>query len=267
MNRSLTRPLAVVTGASNGIGYELAKQFAQNGFDLLVTATGPSINEVAQAFEELGAKVDTVQTDLATYDGVETLYREIQATGRPVDAIALNAGVGVGGEFAHETALKDELNLINLNVVSTVHLAKRVVKDMVDRGQGRILFTSSIAALMPGPFEAVYAASKAFIQSFAEGIRNELKDTGVTVTSLMPGPTDTNFFDRAEMDDTKAGAKKKDDPAEVAKQGFEALMAGKDAVIAGSLMTKLQGKVSQVLPDTLNAELHRQLTEPGSANK
>ena len=204
---------------------------------------------------------------MATYDGVEALYGKIQATGRPVEAIAINAGVGVGGEFAHETDLKDELNLINLNVVSTVHLAKRVVKDMVDRGKGRILFTSSIAALMPGPFEAVYAASKAFIHSFAEGIRNELKDTGVTVTSLMPGPTDTNFFHRAGMDDTKAGAKQKDDPADVAKQGFEALMAGKDAVIAGSLMTKLQGNVSKVLPNTIASEQHRKLAEPGSANK
>lgn len=157
--------------------------------------------------------------------------------------------------------------MINLNVVSSVHLAKRIVKDMVARGEGRILFTSSIAALMPGPFEAVYAASKAFIHSFAEGIRNELKETGVTVTSLMPGPTDTNFFHRAGMDDTKAGAKRKDDPAEVARQGFEALMAGQDAVIAGSPMTKLQGNVSKVLPDPLNAEQHRQLTEPGSANK
>lgn len=267
MNRSWTRPLAVVTGASNGIGYELAKQFAQNGFDLLVTATGTSINEAAQAFNQLGATVDTVQADLATYDGVETLYRAIQAAGRPVDAIAINAGIGVGGEFAHETDLKDELNLINLNVVSSVHLAKRVVKDMVARGKGQILFTSSIAALMPGPFEAVYAASKAFIHSFAEAIRNELKDTGVTVTSLLPGPTDTNFFHRAGMDDTKAGVEKKDDPADVAKQGFEALMAGKDQVIAGSPMTKLMGGVSQVLPDTLTAEQHRQLTEPGSANK
>ncbi|MEG4408692.1 SDR family NAD(P)-dependent oxidoreductase [Microcoleus sp. MON2_D5] len=267
INSSLTRPLAVVTGASNGIGYELAKQFAQNGFDLLVTATGASINEAAQAFEGLGAKVETVQADLATYDGVETLYNQIKATNRPVDAIAINAGVGVGGDFARETDLKDELNLINLNVVSSVHLAKRVVKDMVDRGQGRILFSSSIAALMPGPFEAVYAASKAFIHSFSEALRNELKDTGVTVTSLMPGPTDTNFFHRAEMDDTKAGADKKDDPAEVAKQGFEALMAGKDNIIAGSLKTKILANASKVLPDTVNAELHSLLTEPGSANQ
>jgi len=267
MNSSLTRPLAVVTGASNGIGYELAKQFAQNGFDLLVTSTGPSINEAAIAFEKLGAQVETVQADLATYDGVETLYNKIKATGRSVDAIAINAGVGVGGDFARETDLKDELNLINLNVVSSVHLAKRVVKDMVDCHQGRILFTSSIAALMPGPFEAVYAASKAFLHSFSEALRNELKDTGVTVTSLMPGPTDTNFFHRAQMDDTKAGADRKDDPAMVAKQGFEALMAGKDSIVAGSLKTKLMGTVSKVLPDTAKAEGHRQLTEPGSGNK
>ncbi|WP_341530956.1 SDR family NAD(P)-dependent oxidoreductase [Nostoc sp. UHCC 0302] len=267
MNSLVTRPLAVVTGASNGIGYELAKQFAQNGFDLLVTATGSSINETAQAFEDLDTKVETVQADLTTYDGVETLYNQIKATGRPVEAIAINAGVGVGGDFARETDLKDELNLINLNVVSSVHLAKRVVKDMVERGKGRILFTSSIAALMPGPFEAVYAASKAFVHSFSEGLRNELKDTGVTVTALMPGPTDTNFFHRAGMDDTKVGESQKDDPAIVAKQGFEALMAGKDDVIAGSLKTKLQGAVSKVLPDTVNSELHRQLTEPGAGNK
>ncbi len=261
-----TRPLAVVTGASNGIGYELAKQFAGHGFDLVVTATGSSINEAAHEFERLGAKVETVQADLATYEGVETLYNKIKQTNRPVDAIAINAGVGVGGEFARETDLKDELNLINLNIVSSVHLAKRVVKDMVDRGQGRILFTSSIAALMPGPFEAVYAATKAFLRSFAEAIRNELKDTGVTVTALMPGPTDTNFFHRAEMDDTKAGTSKKDDPVEVAKQGFEALMAGKDEVVAGSLMTKIQGAVTQVLPETVKSELHRKLSQPGSAN-
>jgi short-subunit dehydrogenase len=267
MNSSLTRPLAVVTGASNGIGYELAKQFAQHNFDLLVTATGPSINEAAQAFEKLGAQVETVEADLATYEGVETLYNKIKATGRSVDAIAINAGVGVGGDFARETDLKDELNLIELNVVSSVHLAKRVVKDMVDRGQGRILFTSSIAALMPGTFEAVYAASKAFIQSFSQALRNELKDTGVTVTALMPGPTDTNFFHRAEMDDTKVGADKKDDPAEVAKQGFEALMAGQDQIIAGSLKTKIMGAASKILPDPLKAEVHRQLTEPGSAKK
>ena len=267
MTNISSRPLAVVTGASSGIGYELAKQFAQNGFDLLIAAEDDKINQVAPDFAAWGAKVQVVQVDLATYDGVEKLYGEIQASNRPVEAIAINAGVGVGGDFARETDLRDELNLIQLNVVSTVHLAKRVVKDMVARNGGRMLFTSSIAALMPGAFEAVYAASKAFIQSFAEAIRNELKDTGVTVTALMPGPTDTNFFHRAGMDDTKAGAGKKDDAAQVAKQGFEALMAGKDAVLAGSPMNKIQGAVSKILPDPMVAEQHRKLAEPGSANK
>lgn len=265
MTSSLNRPLAVVTGASSGIGYELAKQFAQNGFDLLITATGSSLDEAAQAFRELGVQVETVKADLSTYDGVETLYSHIKAIGRPVDAIAINAGVGIDGAFT-QTDLKDELKVIDLNIVSSVHLAKRVVKDMVDRGAGKILFTSSIAALMPGPFYAVYAASKAFLRSFSQALRNELKDTGVSVTALMPGPTDTNFFQRAEMEDTKAGSDQKDDPAEVAKQGFEALMAGKDEIIAGSLLTKVEGAVSQVLPETLKSEVHRQLTKPGSAN-
>lgn len=261
---SSSRPLAVVTGASSGIGYELAKQFAQNGFDLLVTSTGAGIDEAAPAFEQLGAKVKTVQADLATYDGVESLYNQIQALGQPVDAIAINAGVGVGGEFI-KTDLQEELNLIELNVASTVHLAKRVVKDMVARGTGKVLFTSSIVSQMPSPFQAVYAASKAFVHSFSEAIRNELKDTGVTVTALMPGATETNFFDRAGLEDTRVGSDKKDDPAEVAKQGFEALMAGKDAILAESLKTKVQGAMGSILPDTVTAELNRKLNEPRSA--
>jgi uncharacterized protein len=260
------RPLAVVTGASSGIGYELAKQFAKNGFDLLITSTGERIETVAEAFELLGAKVETVQADLATYDGVETLYKQIQAAGKPVEAIAINAGVGVGGAFV-ETDLQAELNVIELNIASSVHLAKRVVPDMVARHQGRILFTSSIASQMPGPFQAVYAASKSFVHSFSQALRNELKDSGVTVTALMPGATDTNFFDRAGLEDTKVGQQdKKDDPAEVARMGFEALMDGKDSVLAESLITKVAGLVGKVLPDPLKAEMHRKMSEPGSSN-
>ena len=261
-----TRPLAVVTGASSGIGYELAKQFAKNGFDLLITSTGGRIDTVAEAFEQLGAKVETVQADLATYDGVETLYQQIQATGKPVEAIAINAGVGVGGAFI-ETDLQAELNVIELNIASSVHLAKRIVPDMVARHQGRILFTSSIASQMPGPFQAVYAASKSFVHSFSQALRNELKDSGVTVTALMPGATDTNFFDRAGLEDAKVNKAPKDDPAEVARMGFEALMDGKDSILAESLLTKVAGTVSKILPDSLKAELHRQMSEPGAANK
>jgi uncharacterized protein len=259
------KPLAVVTGASSGIGRELAVQFAEHGFDLVVAAEDTGINDAARDFETLGAGVTPVQVDLATAEGVEALYAAIVGTGREVDAIALNAGVGVGGPFI-ENDLDDEINLINLNIVGTVHLAKLVVRDMVERGEGRVLFTSSIAALMPGSFQAVYNASKAFVQSFSEALRNELKDTGVVVTALQPGATETNFFHRAGLDDTRVGASKKDDPADVARQGFEALMDGKDHVIAGSLKTKLQGAVSKVLPETVNAEQHRKMAEPGSAD-
>ena len=265
MDQTSTRPLAVVTGASSGIGYELAKQFAQNGFDLLIAAEDQGLADAAQTLQGMGAAVESVTVDLAEYDGVETLYEKIQSSGRPVEAVAINAGVGVGGDFARSTDLRAELKLIDLNVKSSVHLAKRIVKDMIARGQGRILFTSSIAATMPAPFLAVYGASKAFVQSFSEALRNELKDTGITVTALMPGPTETNFFHRAGMEDTKVGASKKDDAAEVARQGFEALMAGKDHIVAGSFKNKVQATAAHVLPDTVTAEQHRKQTEPGSA--
>lgn len=267
MDNGRNRPLAVVTGASSGIGFELAKQFAVNGFDLLITAQSERITEAARSLEGLGANIETVQADLADYDGVETLYQKIKSAGRPVEAIAINAGVGVGGDFAQETELEHELNLIRLNVISPVHLTKRVVKDMLQQGRGRILFTSSIAGTMPAPFEAVYGASKAFLTSFAQAIRNELKDTGVTVTALMPGATETEFFHRAGLDDTKIGISKKDDPAEVARDGFEALMAGDDHVVAGSFKNKLQAAAGHLMPDTAVAEMHRKQSEPGSAKK
>ncbi|EAU66577.1 SDR family NAD(P)-dependent oxidoreductase [Stigmatella aurantiaca] len=260
------RPLAVVTGASSGIGYELARQFVQNGFDVLIAAEDDGITEAARSLVG-GGRVESVKVDLARYEGVEALYAKIQSLGRPVDAIAINAGVGVGGDFARQTRLEDELNLISLNVTSSVHLAKRVSKDMAQRRSGRILFTSSIAALMPAPFEAVYGASKAFIQSFSESLRNELADVGVTVTALLPGPTETNFFHRAGMDDTRVGQQEKDDAGEVARQGFEALMAGKDKVVAGSLKNRAMAAAVQVIPDTASAQLHRKLSEPGSGTK
>jgi short-subunit dehydrogenase len=220
------RQFAVITGASSGIGLELARVFAENGFELLVTSGSKKIERAADGLRDSGVDVTEVEADLATYDGVEKLWAAIQAAGRPVDAIAINAGVGVGGDFARETNLDDELNLIRLNVTSTVHMAKRVLKDMVARHSGKVLITSSIAGTMPAPLEAVYGASKAFGLSFAQSLRNELKDTGVTVTALQPGPTNTNFFHRAGMDNTKVGSEGKytNDPREVAQQGYEALM-------------------------------------------
>lgn len=256
-----TRPLALVTGASSGIGLELARVFLQNGFDLLIAAEDPGIEQAKAELSQPGALVDSLQVDLATYDGVERLYQRAQQLGRPVDVLAVNAGVGVGGDFARETDLKAELNLIQLNITSAVHLTKRVVRDMVARGEGRILFTSSIAAVLPAPLEAVYGASKAFLSSFSDALRNELKDVGITVTALMPGPTETNFFHRAGMDDTRVGRQEKDDPAQVAKEGFDALMAGKDKVVAGSLTNKLMAASTRVLPDAAKTAMHRHMSE------
>jgi short-subunit dehydrogenase len=258
-----SKPLAVVTGASSGIGLELARQFAEHEFDLIINAEDGGLESAAAQLRQSGADVQTVQADLTSYDGVEGLYAAISATGRPVAAAALNAGVGQGGAFI-DTDLQSELEIIDLNVTSTVHLAKRLLTDMVARDDGKVLVTSSIASTMPGSFQAVYNASKSFLQSFSEAVQNELKDTNVTITSLMPGPTDTNFFTRADMEDTKVGAGKKDDPAQVAKQGFEALMAGKDKIIAGSMKTKAQGVANKVLPDKMKAAAHRQMAEPDS---
>ncbi|KEI44951.1 SDR family NAD(P)-dependent oxidoreductase [Saccharopolyspora rectivirgula] len=253
--------LAVVTGASSGIGRELAKQFAHHGFDLVINAEGTGLEQVAEELRRTGVEVWPVQADLSRYDDVERLHSEVRAAGRPVDVAALNAGVGQGGSFA-ASDLADELAVIQLNVVSTVHLAKLLVNDMVARGAGKLLFTSSIASMMPGPYQATYNASKSFVQSFAEALADELRGTGVTVTSLEPGPTATDFFRRARMLDTRLGQSSKDDPASVAEQGVEALMAGRRKIVAGSRTTKAMGLVNSVLPDGVKAAAHRLLAKP-----
>ncbi|KKK05885.1 SDR family oxidoreductase [Micromonospora sp. HK10] len=264
---STDRPLAVVTGASSGIGYELAAQFAEHGYDLVIAAEDDGITAAAEQLRRDGGPlVQPVRADLATAEGVEELAAAVAATGRPVDALALNAGRGAGGSFVGGTDLRDELTVIDLNVRSTVHLAKLLLPGMVRRRQGRVLFTSSIAATMPGAYQAVYNASKSFVQSFAEGVRNELKDSGVTVTSLMPGPTDTEFFDRADMEDTRVGQGPKDDPRKVAEDAFEALMKGEHKVAAGSLVNKIQVAAGKIIPDRLKAEQHRKMAEPGSGD-
>ena len=258
MTSTQTRPFAVVTGASSGIGRELSKQFAVNGFDVLLTANEPLDAALAELPPD--AVVHTVLADLSDDAGVEQLTAAIVGTGRPVDALALNAGIAEGGAFVETPWEGGDRDVLAVDVVSTVHLAKRLLPAMVARGSGRVLFTSSIAATMPGPFYATYAASKAFIQSFAEALRYEMKDKGVTVTALMPGPTDTNFFERADMEGTTVDQSKKDDPADVAKDGFEALMAGKDHVVAGSFKNTVQAAAAKVLPDTAKAALHAKQT-------
>ena len=259
------RPLALVTGASSGIGLELAKQFAQHGHDLIVAAENVELDDAVEELRALGGAVAPVSVDLTRRADVERLVAAVRGAGRPLDAAALNAGVGHGGAFA-QTDLEAELGIVELNCASTVHLAKRVVQDMVARGQGRILFTSSVASQAPEPFQAVYGASKAFVQSLAMALREELKDSCVGVTALLPGPTDTEFFDRAELTDTKLGASdSKDDPAQVARHGYEGLMNGDASVFAGSLASKAMGRLSAVIPGSLATGLKRPMTEPGSA--
>jgi short-subunit dehydrogenase len=260
-----TRDFAVVTGGSSGIGLELARQFVEHDYDVLIVAEDAGIEQAAEELGRSGATVTPLRADLATYDGCEEVYRAVIGTGRRLDAVAINAGRGIGGDFVRETDMMEELNVIDVNVTSTVHLAKRLLPEMLENG-GHALFTSSIASMMPGTYQAVYNASKSFVQSFAEALRAELKDTPISVTALMPGPTETNFFHRAEMDDTKVGASKKDDPAQVAKQGFEAMLKEKEKVVAGSAKTKIQGATSKVMPDKAKAEMHRRMAEPGSAS-
>ena len=256
------RPLAIVTGASTGIGYDLAKCCATHGFDLLVAADEPEIHDAADDFRALGANVDAIEADLATRMGVENLYAAIK--GRPVGALLANAGRGLGGAFLDQD-FEDVRHVIDTNLTGTVDLIQRVGRDMRARGEGRILITGSIAGFMPGSLQAVYNATKAALDSFSFALRNELKDTGVTVTCLMPGATETDFFERADMLDTKVGTSQKDDPADVAKQGFDAMMRGDGDVVTG-WMNKLRSAIATITPSGLLAEAHRKMAEPGTAS-
>jgi short-subunit dehydrogenase len=260
---SNARQLAVVTGASSGIGYELAKLCAQNGYDLVIAADDPSIDQAASAFQALGASVHAVLADLATTAGVDQLVAAVR--GRPVDALLANAGHGLGQGFLDQDF--DEVqHVIDTNITGTVYLIHQVGRQMRSRGQGRILITGSIAGFMPGTYQAVYNGTKAFIDSFSWALRAELKGSGVTVTCLMPGATDTEFFERAGMEDTKVGTDPKDDPADVAKVGFEAMMSGDGDVVAG-LKNKIQTTIASVTPASVLAEQHRKMAEPGSGKK
>jgi short-subunit dehydrogenase len=259
----MTRPLALVTGASSGIGLELSRLLVADGVDVVAVAEddelGPAVERLAEAGD--GA-VTPVRADLRTPEGVQKAHAAVTATGRPLELAALNAGIGLGRAFV-EQDLQRALDVVDLNVRSTVHLAHLVLRDMVARGNGRVLLTSSVASTQPGSFQAVYNASKSFVQSFAEALQDELRDTEVTVTSLMPGPTETEFFERADLMDTRLGqSDSKDSPADVAKQGYDAWRKGERRVVAAGLTTKLMEAASTVTPDPVKARVHRAMAEP-----
>lgn len=254
---------AVVTGASTGIGLELAKCCASNGFDLLIVADEPEINAAAEQLKVHGTQVKAVQADLSTLNGVDLVYRAID--GRPVDVLMANAGRGLGKGFLDQD-FDDIQRVFDTNVTGTLYLVHKVGKDMRQARAGKILITGSIAGFEPGAFQAVYNASKAFLDSFAAAIRNELKDTGVTVTCLMPGATETEFFKRADLMDTKIGQAEKDDAADVAQQGYDAMMKGEAGVITG-LKNKLTVAASRFMGSEHAAEQHRKMAAPGTGDK
>ncbi|TPG18774.1 SDR family NAD(P)-dependent oxidoreductase [Sphingomonas koreensis] len=254
---------AIITGASTGIGYELGKLAADDGYDLLVVADTPLV-DAAAAFKGAGVQVETVEADLSTTDGVDQLLAVVG--GRQVDLLCANAGHGLGHAFLDQN-VADWRHVIDTNVIGTLYLLQQVLKPMAARNQGKVLVTGSVAGFMPGTFQAVYNGTKAFIDSFVDALRAELKDQdGITITNLMPGPTETQFFHRAGMDDTKVGQAEKDDPADVAKTGWDALMGGKTDVVHG-IKNKLQAAAAHVLPEGVTAAMHRDMAEPGSGDR
>lgn len=259
----MTNPFAIVTGASTGIGFELATLAAKNGYDLLVVANEPLIDAAAADFKQFGTDVQSVEADLSTIEGVDRLLAA--AGGRQVDLLCANAGHGLGHAFLDQQ-VKDWRLVVDTNITGTAYLLQKVLKAMVARNAGKVLVTGSIAGYIPGSFQAVYNGTKAFIDSFVAALQNELKDAdGVTLTNLMPGPTDTEFFARGDMLDTDVGSdSKKADPAKVAQDGWDALMAGKAAVVSG-WKNKLQSAIANVTPNAVLAEQHRHMAEPGTA--
>jgi uncharacterized protein len=258
-----SRPLAVVTGASSGIGFELARCCGEHGYDLLIAADEPEIQTAAAELRGTGAAVEALEVDLATQEGVDQLYAA--AGGQPIAALLANAGRGLGKAFLDQS-FTDIRRVIDTNVTGTLYLIHKVAREMRARDEGRILITGSIAGFMPGTYQAVYNGTKALLDSFSFALRAELKGTGVTVTCLMPGATETEFFDRAAMLDTKVGTQKKQPADDVAKAGFEAMMRGDGEVITG-WQNKLRAAIASVMPAGMVAEQHRGLAEPGGAYK
>jgi short-subunit dehydrogenase len=260
----MAEKFAIVTGASTGIGYHLAACAARDGYDLLIVADEPAIHTAASELSVEGAQVQAVEADLSTLEGVDRLLAA--ADGRAIDVLCANAGNSKGGAFLNQS-VEDWRRSVDTNVTGTVYLLQRVLSAMVRRGEGKVLVTGSIVGFIPGPFNAIYNATKAFIDNFTEALRNELKDEkGVTLTTLMPGATETEFFARADMLDTHVGQSKKDDPAEVARKGWDAMKAGEGHITTG-LKNKLQVAGAGVVPQSVLAEAHRQIAEPGSADR
>ncbi|MBZ9605278.1 SDR family NAD(P)-dependent oxidoreductase [Phyllobacterium chamaecytisi] len=259
------RPLAVVTGASSGIGLELARIAVGEGYDLIIAADEPDIKRAAEKLRREGATVDAMTIDLADVAGVEKFCTFIADKGKPVDILLANAGHGLGQGFLDQD-LAEALHVVDTNITGTIALIHKIGNAMRQRGEGRILITGSIAGFIPGTYQAVHNGTKAFLNSFSFALREELEDTGVTVSCLMPGATDTRFFERAHMLDTAIGQSKKDDPADVARAGFDAMMGNEGDVVSG-WKNKLQSAIANITPSAMLAGQHAKTAAPGSAKE
>lgn len=257
------KQFAVITGGSSGIGFHLAQECLTHGYDVFIAADDGCVNDAIARLSGQGGSVEGLDVDLSTIEGVDQLYAALQ--GRRVDALLANAGHGLGKGFLDQE-FAEVRHVIDTNVTGTIYLIQKIGREMRSRNEGKILITGSIAGFMPGSFAAVYNGTKAFIDSFSFALRNELKDTAITVTCLMPGATETEFFERADMLDTKVGTQKKDDPADVAKAGFEAMLQGEGDVVSG-WKNKIQSALANVTPAGALAEQHRKMAEPGTATK
>jgi short-subunit dehydrogenase len=258
---------ALVTGATSGIGYELAKLLAKDGFNLIIVARDQDElhKTSAELMEQYGVGVTPIAKDLFIPSSAFQLYEQVKARGIDVDILINDAGQGQYGKFI-ETDIERELDIIQLNISSLVVLTKLFLKDMVARGSGRILNLSSIASKTPGPWQSVYHGTKAFVQSFTEAIREEVKDTGVTITALLPGATDTDFFNKAEMTASKVMEEKMSDAGDVAKDGYDAMMNGDDMVVSG-FKNKMQVAMGAITPDSMQAKQLYKKQEPVDATE
>jgi uncharacterized protein len=254
----MANKFAVITGGSTGIGAELVKLAVQDDYDVLTAADTP--------FDEpFAGNVETLDVDLSTLDGVDQLLAKVGD--RRIDLLCANAGHGLGHAFLDQEVAAWR-HVVDTNITGTLYLIHKVLKPMAARNEGKLLVTGSIAGFMPGTYQAVYNGTKAFVDSFVDALRAELKDQGrdgITITTLMPGATETEFFHRAKMDDTQVGQAEKDDPADVARTGWDALMAGKGDIVHG-IKNKLQAAASHILPEGVSAAMHRNMAEPGSGS-
>lgn len=252
---------ALITGATSGIGYELAKLFAKDKYNLVIVARDSGeLDRIATELQSGGLQVHTIAKDLFQKESAQEIYNEVRSKGINIDILVNDAGQGHYGKF-EDTDLEKELNIIQLNIISCVTLTKLFLKDMLSKNEGKILNLGSIAGEAPGPYQSVYHGTKAFVNSWSAAIRNELKDTNISVTVLLPGATDTDFFNKADMQDSKILDTKLSKPEDVAKDGYEALMSGDDKIISG-LKNKVQVAMANVLPDSVASETMGKQQEP-----